>query len=120
MRRFLSAAAMVMTVGAAAVGLYAGVGRAAGPVPASPAADRVLVLPADVVAPGTEPAPVVVSPAAEVAPLAVAGAEPARGEVAASVIVSCGIGADGAFVAVASVTDCPGSAALRIEATTNA
>lgn len=132
MRRFLGAVAMMGMVGVAAIGLWAGVGRAAGPAPVSPLADRVVVLPATLtaadVAPASEPTPVVarvdaVVPAAVVEPAATATVEPAVAAAepaAASVVVSCGTGPEGAFVEVASAAECPGSAAVRIEATTNA
>lgn len=159
MRRILGGLTVLVTVGACALGLWAGVGRAAGPMPAVPQRDAlespIVLATESITAPIVETAapvePVPPTPAestppvepvattAEVAAAPAATAEPeadAEGsswrpaELSGSsnpapaperaVVVSCGVGPEGSFVAVASVADCPGSAALVVEATTDA
>ncbi len=122
MRRFMGGVAMMVVVGTAAVGLWAGVGRAGAPDPVTPAAERVVVLPAVVTRPepSTTPAPVPV-PAGRVE---VRPGEPVAGMPTivdgGRFVISCGVGPDGAFVEVPTVGDCAGGSALRIEATVDA
>lgn len=133
MRRFLGGAAMVtmtVVVGAAAVGLWAGVGRADAPDPATPVAERVVVLPAVVTRPepastaAPVPAQVPAPVPAPTAPVDVPLGEPVAGMPTivdgGRFVISCGVGPDGAFVEVPAVGDCAGGSALRIEATVDA